>query len=81
VEEDPFMGDLLSVEKPCAMETTRVLAREDNFPGCIVEEIPWLGDLQATGDKKIVVAEGEAMQRELVVGIGEAMELRTAPPI
>jgi hypothetical protein len=80
VEEDPFMGDLPSVEKPRAMETTRVLAREDDFPGCIVEEIPWPGDLQATGDKKTVVAEGEAVQRELAVGIGEAMELRTAPP-
>jgi hypothetical protein len=27
------------------------------FPGCVVEEIPWPGDLQATGAEKIVNAE------------------------
>jgi hypothetical protein len=68
------------------METTSregtkcISAREDDFPGCIVEEIPWPGDLQAAGAKKTVDAEIEAVQRELAVGIGEAMELKIAPP-
>jgi len=92
VEEDPFKGDLLIDEKPCSMETTSRegtklnLAREDNFPGCIVEEIPWPSDnspikhgMQVVGAKKTVDVEVEAVQREIATGMGEAMELRIDP--
>jgi hypothetical protein len=50
MEDDSFMEDLSIEEEPRAIETTNQegtrlnLAREDDFPGCIVEEIPWPGD-------------------------------------
>jgi hypothetical protein len=86
VEEDLSIGDLPSVEKPRAMETTSregtkcISAREDDFPGCIVEEIPWPGVLQAAGAMGTVEAEIAAVQRKLAVGIGEALELKFTPP-
>jgi hypothetical protein len=86
VEEDLSIGDLPCDEKPSAMETfsrqgTKCIpTKEDDLPGCVVEEIPWTGDLQATGAEKIVKAETVVVQRKLAVGIGEAVELKTAPP-
>jgi len=86
VEEDLSIGDLPSVEKPRAMESTSregticISAREDDFPGCIVEEIPWSGVLQAAGAMGTVEAEIEAVQRKLAVSIGEALKLKFAPP-
>jgi hypothetical protein len=59
--------------------SNRALAREDDFPGCIVEETPWPGDLPAFGAEKTVDTEVSAEQRELAAGIGEAMDSGTAP--
>jgi hypothetical protein len=86
VEEDLSIRDLSFAEKSRDMgklsrEGTRcVSAREDDIPGCIIEETPWPGDLQVTEAKKNVNAVIEVVQRELVVGIGEASKRKTAPP-
>jgi hypothetical protein len=86
VEEDLSIGDLPCDEKPSAMETLSrqgtkcIPTKDDDLPGCVVEEIPWTGDLQATGAEKMVKAETVVVQRKLAVGIGEAVELKTAPP-
>ena len=86
VEEDLSLGDLPCDEKPSAMETLSrqdtkcIPTKDDDLPGCVVEEIPWTGDLQATGAEKMVKAETIVVQRKLAVDIGEAVELNTAPP-
>jgi hypothetical protein len=42
VEEDPSIGDLPCMEVPCAMNCpVRTMTRDDEVPGCLVEEIPW----------------------------------------
>jgi hypothetical protein len=80
VEEDLSMGDLLCIEEPRTMEgSNRALAREDDFPGCIIEENPWPGYLPEFGAENIVDTEVNAEQRELAAGIGEAMDSGTSP--
>jgi hypothetical protein len=86
VEEDLSIGDLPRDEIQSAMETLsrqgtkRITTMEDDLPGCVIEEIPWQDDLNATGAEKMVNAETVGVQRKQAVGIGEAVELKTAPP-
>jgi hypothetical protein len=85
VEEDLSIGDLPWDVKPSAMEKLSrqdvkgTPTMDDDLPGYVVEEIPWMGDLQATDAEKMVKAETVTVQRKLVVGIGEAEERKTAP--
>jgi hypothetical protein len=86
VEEDPSMGDWLCDMMPKALETFS--KREDKStptmdndpPGCMVEEIPWEGDLQDVEAEKMEKAEQVMAQRELETGTGDVADRTTAPP-
>jgi hypothetical protein len=83
VEEDLSIGDLMCNVKPSTRET---LTRQDNnsaptkvddLPGCVVEEIPWLSDLQATDAEQL---EKLVTVEKATADNGKDEDRRTAPP-
>jgi hypothetical protein len=89
VEEDPSIGDLTCMEKPSNRET---LTRQNNnsaptmvddLPGCVVEEIPWLIDQQATDAEqleKLMTDENAEQLEKLMADNGKGEDGRDAPP-
>jgi hypothetical protein len=88
VEEDPSIGDLTGMEKSSNRET---LTRQNNnsaptmvdIPGCVVEEIPWLIDQQATDAEqleKLMTDENAEQLEKLMADNGKGEDGRDAPP-
>jgi hypothetical protein len=89
VEEDPSIGDLTCMEKSSNRET---LTRQNNnsaptmvddLPGCVVEEIPWLIDQQATDAEqleKLMTDENAEQLEKLMADNGKGEDGRDAPP-
>jgi hypothetical protein len=86
VVEDPSMGEWLGDEIPKALETfskrddMSSATMENEPPGCVVEEIPWEGDMQDTVAVKMEEAEQATAQGELETGTSDVADQATAPP-
>jgi hypothetical protein len=83
VEEDPSIGDLICMEKSSNRET---LTRQninsaqtmvDDLPGCVVEEISWLIDQQATDAEQL---EKLMTDENATADNGKGEDGRNAPP-
>jgi len=76
VEEDPSIGDLPCMEVPCAMNCpVRTVTRDDEVPGCLIEEIPW----PSLHSEQPMDNETRAEQRLEAAGLEEDSDSGNAP--